>query len=358
MNSFTPECADEAQVEVERGAVTEARKILGKKQAGWKCLWNYFLCLWEELRTAHLTALPDTTCFFCLCMPLRHLFGISCSRMPLRAELSQCAAGVNTHLRWYEYASLLCWFKCLTRVIHSEPLMTHKSVWRLCITAGSLSYWAAFHHFSMGRHAERYRREKLKRQNSHTQRFHSQSVVSVWATMEEEGEEGGRGGLFHEWFPINKTNSHRHAQMLLIIARIFWAVYLIFSHWSSNVQQCEVPLSSFTTCWKCQGAFTPLINFSLKLPRHLAAPPHGDAALPSRRTFECRHPVTKDHTFHFPAPAPLEKLLASHTGRLLRGTDADFSVFLQQTFFFSFPTSLSWLVLCRGDCVAGTSITC
>lgn len=66
INSCTPECADKAQVEVERGAVIEARKILGKKQAGWKCLLNYFLCLWEELRTAHLTALPDTI-FFLVC---------------------------------------------------------------------------------------------------------------------------------------------------------------------------------------------------------------------------------------------------------------------------------------------------
>lgn len=51
---------------MERGAVIEVRKILGKKQAGWKCLLNYFLCLWEELRTAHLTALPDTI-FFLVC---------------------------------------------------------------------------------------------------------------------------------------------------------------------------------------------------------------------------------------------------------------------------------------------------
>lgn len=80
---------------------------------------------------------------------------------------------------------------------HEEPLMTQKSVWSLCITAGSLSYWAASPTFH---HGQTYRIQwltdteqknwKSRIPDSHTHRFRSKGAVFVWATEEEEEEQG------------------------------------------------------------------------------------------------------------------------------------------------------------------------
>lgn len=166
--------------------------------------------------------------FFSLCMPLRHLFGISCSRMPLRAEFSQYAAGsmpifagINMRLC---FADLNVWPEWFTKshwwlLNQSGGSASQQEAW-LTEQLSTISAWADMLYAA----ADRYTTEKLIRQNSHTQRFHSQSVGR-----------GGGGVSFNEWFPMNKTNSHTHAQMLLIIAGIFLEVYLILSHWSSNV---------------------------------------------------------------------------------------------------------------------------